>query len=329
MADRPQLNPYNPTEPFIKAKLEGHFIDRLLNAMVETGVPTATALKYFHDEPEGNAGHFLSLLLDDFIPFKYTAQHDGDWKDYAKEAIMLAMPTHTRTKQGRLEVDTKRTAEINKKFEELAKNDPNSLIRLYKDNKPMSFDSYSTLRQMNKYPDTYPLKAELADLYNVWDDVIVSDTRSGSPKYSKVKEPFPTHTYSRNSWTDDKPKLPHQDPEYIADRYQPERLATSYDDRGVNNYNFTAGELDSYDKPTIRDLYRKDYPDNPYGNFGQYDYSLRNKGISGEAYNKLMELGREYEWTVMDETIPYQDKLRKLSEIKNEMEVLETLENLE
>lgn len=93
MADRPQLNSYNPAEPFIKAKLEGHFIDRLLNAMVETGVPTARALKYFHDEPEGNAGHFLSLLLDDFIPFKYTAQHDGDWKDYAKEAIMLAMPT--------------------------------------------------------------------------------------------------------------------------------------------------------------------------------------------------------------------------------------------
>lgn len=305
-------------------------LPELIDRLQEAGIPFTTALKYFHENPEGPASETLNLATDETVPFKWQLRTgNATPASLAEEAIMLAMPGHTRTKQGRLEVDTKRTAEINKKFEELAKNDPNSLIRLYKDNKPMSFDSYSTLRQMNKYPDTYPLKAELADLFNVWDDVIVSDTRSGSPKYSKVKEPFPTHTYSRNSWTDDKPKLPHQDPEYIADRYQPERLATSYDDRGVNNYNFTAGELDSYDKPTIRDLYLKDYSDRPYNNFGQYDYSLRNKGISGEAYNKLMELGREYERTVMDETIPYQDKLRKLSEIKNEMEVLETLENLE
>lgn len=320
------MEPYNPNKPFIQMKLDGSLLDR----MVEAGIPFTTALKYFHENPEGPASETLNLATDETVPFKWQLRTgNATPASLAEEAIMLAMPGHTRTKQGRLEVDKKRTSEINKKFEELAKQDPNSLIRLYTDNKPMSFDNYETLRYINKYADTYPLKAELADLFNVWDDVIVSDTRSGSPKYSKVKEPFPTHTYSRNTWADDKPKLPHQDPEYIADRYQPERLATSYDDRGVNNYNFTAGELDSYDKPTIRDLYRKDYPYNPYGNSGQYDYSLRNKGISGEAYNKLMELGREYERTVMDETIPYQDKLRKLSEIKNEMEVLETLENLE
>lgn len=324
------MEPYNKNKPTVSWKGLPIDLPELIDRLHEAGIPFTTALKYFHENPEGPASETLNLATDETVPFKWQLRTgNASPASLAEEAIMLAMPGHTRTKQGRLEVDTKRTAEINKKFEELAKNDPNSLIRLYKDNKPMSFDSYSTLRQMNKYPDTYPLKAELADLFNVWDDVIVSDTRTGSPKYSKVKEPFPTHTYSRNSWTDDKPKLPHQDPEYIADRYQPERLATSYDDRGVNNYNFTAGELDSYDKPTIRDLYRKDYPGNPYGNFGQYDYSLRNKGISGEAYNKLMELGREYERTVMDETIPYQDKLRKLSEIKNEMEVLETLENLE
>lgn len=324
------MEPYNKNKPTVSWKGLPIDLPELIDRLHEAGIPFTTALKYFHENPEGPASETLNLATDETVPFKWQLRTgNASPASLAEEAIMLAMPGHTRTKQGRLEVDTKRTAEINKKFEELAKNDPNSLIRLYKDNKPMSFDSYNTLRQMNKYPDTYPLKAELADLFNVWDDVIVSDTRTGSPKYSKVKEPFPTHTYSRNSWTDDKPKLPHQDPEYIADRYQPERLATSYDDRGVNNYNFTAGELDSYDKPTIRDLYRKDYPGNPYGNFGQYDYSLRNKGISGEAYNKLMELGREYERTVMDETIPYQDKLRKLSEIKNEMEVLETLENLE
>lgn len=324
------MEPYNPNRPTVSWKEAPKDKSELLDRLQEAGVPFTAALKYFYDNPEGPASETLNLATDETVPFKWQLRTgNATPASLTEEAIMLAMPGHTRTKQGRLEVDTKRTAEINKKFKELAAKDPNSLIRLYTDNKPMSFDSYSTLRQMNKYPDTYPLKAELADLFNVWDDVIVSDTRSGSPKYSKVKEPFPTHTYSRNSWTDDKPRMPHEDPEYIADRYQPERLATSYDDSGINNYNFTAGELDSYDKPTIRDLYRKDYPYNPYGNYGQYDYSLRNKGISGEAHNKLMALGREYEWTLMDETIPYQDKLRKLTEIKNEMEVLETLENLE
>lgn len=114
MADKPQLNPYNPAEPFIKAKLEGHFIDRLLNAMVETGVPTARALKYFHDEPEGNAGHFLSLLLDDFIPFKYTAQHGGDWSDYAKEAVLLAAPMPKGGRGATRQIDKVETELYNK-----------------------------------------------------------------------------------------------------------------------------------------------------------------------------------------------------------------------
>ena len=58
MADNPQLNQYNPAEPFIKMKLEGHFIDRLLNTMEDSHVPAARALKYLHNEPEGTAGHF-------------------------------------------------------------------------------------------------------------------------------------------------------------------------------------------------------------------------------------------------------------------------------
>lgn len=320
MSDIPEFKPYNPAEPFIKMKLEGSIADRLADA----GIPAVRALKYFHDNPEGPASTFFSLLADDFVPFKYTVENDGDWSDYARDALMLALPTHARTKQGRLMVDKKRTAEINEKLKEAAKQD--DINKLYMNNRPMSFDSYETLRQMKDSPNHYGISD---DLFNVWDDIIVSDKTSGKPLYSMERNPFPTHVYSRNTWADDKPRFPHEDPEYIATRYEPERLHTAYDSRDVTNYNFTAGELDSYDKPTIRDLYRKDYPDNPYGNFGQYDYSLRNKGISGEVYNKLMELGREYEWTVMDETIPYQDKLRKLSEIKNEMEVLETLENLE
>lgn len=319
------MEPYNPNKPFISMKLDGSLLDR----MVEAGIPFSRALQYFRDNPEGSALETLKTAAEDVVPFYGNYRNGGDLSDYAKEAIMLAMPTHTRTKAGRLEVDKKRTAEINKKFKELAEKDPNSLIRLYKDNKPMSFDSYYTLRQMKSQPNNYGLSAELADLFDVWNDVIVSDTKSGTPKYSKVKQPFPTETYSKGIWEEDKPKLPHQDPEYIAARYEPSNLRTKYNDHGVENYNFTAGELDSYDKPNIRDLYKKDYPGNPYGNWGQYDYSIRNNVKSPETYNKLMDLGREYERTMLDETMPYQDKLRKLSEIKNEMDVLETLENLE
>lgn len=319
------MEPYNKNKPFISMKLDGSLLDR----MVEAGIPFSRALQYFRGNPEGSALETLKTAAEDVVPFYGNYRNGGDLSDYVKESVMLAMPGHTRTKQGRLAVDKKRTAEINKKFKELAKKDPNSLIRLYTDNKPMSFDSYNTLRQIRSYPDGYGLKSELTDLFDVWDDVIVSDKTSGKPLYSKVTNPFPTYTYSRGTWADDKPKLPHQDPEYIAARYEPERLHVAYDNHDVKNYNFTAGELDSYDKPSLRDLYLRDYPNEPYNNWGQYDYSLRGKVKSPETYNKLMDLGREYERTILDETMPYQDKLRKLSELKNEMEVLETLENLE
>lgn len=165
MADRPQLNSYNPAEPFIKAKLEGHFIDRLLNAMVETGVPTARALKYFHDEPEGNAGHFLSLLLDDFIPFKYTAQHGGDWKDYAKEAVLIGMPM--KSNPSKLKVNKELTNSVNasllREAEQEAATNPGIAERLRElaREEPISYNSENAYAVANLNHDLHTHRSDV------------------------------------------------------------------------------------------------------------------------------------------------------------------------
>lgn len=90
MSDIPEFKPYNPAEPFIKMKLEGSILDRLADA----GIPAMRALKYFHENPEGKATTFFSLLADDFIPFKYQIQSgEATPSSLAKEAILMAMPT--------------------------------------------------------------------------------------------------------------------------------------------------------------------------------------------------------------------------------------------
>lgn len=90
MSDIPEFKPYNPAEPFIKMKLEGSILDKL----AEAGIPAMRALKYFHENPEGKATTFFSMLADDFVPFKYQIQSgEATPSSLAKEAILMAMPT--------------------------------------------------------------------------------------------------------------------------------------------------------------------------------------------------------------------------------------------
>lgn len=82
------MEPYRPNEPFIKMKLNGSLLDR----MVEAGIPLTRALQYFRDNPEGSATETLKLAAEDVVPFYGNYRNNGDWSDYAKEAVMLAAP---------------------------------------------------------------------------------------------------------------------------------------------------------------------------------------------------------------------------------------------
>ena len=100
------MEPYKPNEPFIKLKLNGSLLDR----MVEAGIPFSRALQYFRDNPEGSAFETLKTAAEDVVPFYGNYRNGGDWSDYAKEAVMLAAPMKGKREY---KVDPKRTAEFN------------------------------------------------------------------------------------------------------------------------------------------------------------------------------------------------------------------------
>lgn len=82
------MEPYRPNEPFIKMKLNGSLLDR----MVEAGIPLTRALQYFRDNPEGSALETLKLAAEDIVPFYGNYRNNGDLSDYAKEAVLFFTP---------------------------------------------------------------------------------------------------------------------------------------------------------------------------------------------------------------------------------------------
>lgn len=90
------MEPYKPNEPFIKLKLDGSLLDR----MVEAGIPLTRAIQYFRDNPEGSAMETLKLAAEDVIPFYGTYRNDGDLSDYAKELAMAAVPMGRLSSRG-------------------------------------------------------------------------------------------------------------------------------------------------------------------------------------------------------------------------------------
>lgn len=82
------MEPYNKKEPFIKMKLNGSLLDRL----VEAGIPLTRALQYFRDNPEGPASETAKLVAEETVPFYYNYRNNGDLSDYAKEAALMFAP---------------------------------------------------------------------------------------------------------------------------------------------------------------------------------------------------------------------------------------------
>lgn len=82
------MEPYREDKPFIRIDTETSLLDRLL----QSGIPFTRALKYYRDNPEGSALETLKLAAEDVVPFYGTYRNDGDWSEYAKEAVMLGVP---------------------------------------------------------------------------------------------------------------------------------------------------------------------------------------------------------------------------------------------
>lgn len=82
------MEPYNKKEPFIKMKLNGSLLDRL----VEAGIPLTRVLQYFRDNPEGPVSETAKLVAEETVPFYYNYRNNGDLSDYAKEAALMFAP---------------------------------------------------------------------------------------------------------------------------------------------------------------------------------------------------------------------------------------------
>lgn len=109
------MEPYNQHLPFIRLANNGKSI---IDMMVEAGIPFSRALRYFRDNPEGNAFETLKTAAEDVVPFYGNYRHGGDLSDYAKEAVLLAAPVPK--KRGWVQVDNEATKAFNNKLREMA-----------------------------------------------------------------------------------------------------------------------------------------------------------------------------------------------------------------
>lgn len=124
-----ELKPYDPNKPKIGINKEG-WLDR----MVEAGIPLSRALKYFHENPDGQATKFISLAAEDLVPFYSNIINNGDATDYVTEAIMLGMPMPgPKSSKKVMTPKGERTYYVNQRIPELDVERNQNLDRLLKE----------------------------------------------------------------------------------------------------------------------------------------------------------------------------------------------------
>lgn len=156
------MEPYRPNEPFIKLKLDGSLLDR----MVEMGIPLTRAIQYFRDNPEGSAIETLKLAAEDVVPFYGNYRNGGDIGDYAKEAVMLGMPFkpgngaglirvpgHSgRRTNGQIPIDDVRTAEFREKLQEAINRGPGTTYNPYRHTTRTSLNHFQKMLDAGDAP---------------------------------------------------------------------------------------------------------------------------------------------------------------------------------
>ncbi len=156
------MEPYRPNEPFIKLKLDGSLLDR----MVEYGIPLTRAIQYFRDNPEGSAMETLSMVADELVPFKYNIQNNGSATDFIKEAVMLGLPFkpgsgtglirvpgHSgRRTNGQIPIDDARTAEFREKLQEAIDRGPGTTYNPYRHTTRTSLNHFQKMLDAGDAP---------------------------------------------------------------------------------------------------------------------------------------------------------------------------------
>lgn len=309
------MEPYNKKEPFISMKLDGSLLDRL----VEAGIPLTRALQYFRDNPEGPASETTKLVAEETVPFYYNYRNDGDWSDYAKEAVLIGTPIKGKT--GKYRINKQRTNAVN---EALRKNAETILFPGLADyrrdlatERPIRFEE---MTELNAYrPDP---------LINDWKDVIVAE---GGPEYTTNFRDY-IEPYSNGYWLGNpKKQFPTEyEPRQLMDRYSSKNMGNTLKRRNFTNYKFTVGEYyDAINNPDPVKLYRMDF-DRPYSYYGPYESKVRGmRGLNQEQRQSLLDLNREFEQVLLDQTLDETTKQTKLNALKQEIDLLEILGEIE
>ena len=186
------MEPYNPNKPFISMKLDGSLLDR----MVEAGIPLSRALQYFRDNPEGSAFETLKTAAEDIVPFYGNYRNGGDWSDYAKEAVMLAMPS---PKSGRKVVpDITETKMFNDKLKQIAaseRNNGNNYVANKLDewsNRNLTLDDYKLFENWSNpnYYDNVPGLANDKYINSKLNDVVLTEGDINNPALDRQTAGF-------------------------------------------------------------------------------------------------------------------------------------------
>lgn len=285
-----------------------------------------------------SAADYARDLGYSMVPFygaydNYINDQPQDWKSNALEAVLIGLPM--KGKYGKYEVDVPRTKAINEKLinkaNELNAQGPNymasSFERLAKE-EPMSYDTYRDLR--NNFDYYAPLDEE-------WRNIIVSDVPEPRPTRYSV-DVMPEHKLYNNkaNFGAVNPSVsrtlnfPTQyptgyDADFLVQRYNDKNVRTYLPETGFKDYSFTAGEFEDAlrERSNATRLYKDDF-ESPYKNIGPYDSKVRGmQGLDQEQRQSLMELNREFEQVLLDQTLDETTKRTKLNALKQEIELLE------
>ena len=115
------------------------------------------------------------------------------------------------------------------------------------------------------------------------------------------------------------------DADFLAKRYNDKNIRSSWPESGFKDYSFMVGEFEDAlrNRANAARLYRNDF-DNPYKYMGPYESKVRGmQGLDQEQRQSLLDLNREFEQVLLDQTLDETTKRTKLNALKQEIELLE------
>lgn len=340
------MEPYKPNEPFIKLKLDGSLLDR----MVEYGIPLTRAIQYFRDNPEGSALETLKLAAEDVVPFYGNYRNNGDWSDYAKEAVMMGIPVKVPSERGlirvperKINVDPERTAAANEHLrnradEILSHNDATERLR----NAANRFRQYAEVDgpipfdqdvQLFGNPGLDLVYGNTNDYRNIINEVKSKADLNDDVQFGRTPVNLMRIHFSRNSPNNIKDKLKVWKEGYnrqggniedfnkdLAEYYssaffnpRPLKVAQRITESG-EPYNFTINELKNLAVPTnvMKDIIYDDF-----WRVGNEELFERIRAVNPEAADRIGNLYRQYTDLLADQSIPASQKVEQLNLIDN------------